>query len=124
MFYVWMICVFMCSIVISIVCMSCCFGIINNNNNNNYFDLLTSPRVGHTRLCASASCPVTYQTSAEVSWCRTALDPKCPVSLTSLESLQLSVNLSLTTLLPYANTPEVVTQRRRVQFSFKLNIPH
>jgi len=25
----------LCSIVISIVCMSCCFGIINNNNNNN-----------------------------------------------------------------------------------------
>ena len=35
MFYVCMICVFMCSIVMSIVCMSCCFGVINNNNNNN-----------------------------------------------------------------------------------------
>jgi len=35
MFYVCMICDFVCSIVMSIVCMSCCFGVINNNNNNN-----------------------------------------------------------------------------------------
>ena len=46
---------FMCSILMSIVCMSCCFGVINNNNNNNNNNQLrvpTAPQT-HESLCCS-----------------------------------------------------------------------
>jgi len=62
--------------------------------------------------CLGAELSGHFGTSAEVSWCRSVLDPKCPVTVntTSFQvyvfmfSLVLAINIRFSTIYSYTGT--------------------